>query len=128
MTRPLERRRRRGQRSYWEAVVGKAATGSPGRGGYLLADKGPAAGVGMWRPEEFGGDMQVGWAADTVGHMPVGTARGVADKSWGEDTHLVGLPGTDHHASTAAWVPHRLLGSMGHCMAPRPGQGALAHI
>lgn len=102
--------------------------GLPGRGGYLLAGKGPAAGAGMRSPEEFGGYMQVGGVAGTVGHMPVGMEQGVADKGWGEDTYLVGLAGSDHHASLAAWVSQRLLGSMGHCMARPPGQGAFAHI
>lgn len=102
--------------------------GLPGRGGYWLADKGLGAGVGMWSPEEFGGYMQVGWVAGTVGHMPVGMEQGVADKGWGEDTYLVALPGSDHRASLAAWVSQRLLGSTGHCTARQPGRGALAHI
>lgn len=54
------------------AVVGKQLLELPSRVGYLLADKGVAVGFGMWSSEEFGGNMLVGWAADTVGHMPVG--------------------------------------------------------
>lgn len=96
----------------------------PSRGGYLLADKGLAVGFGMWSSEEFGGNKLAGWAADTVGHMPVGMEQGVAGKGWGEDKYLSGLAGSDHHASQAAWVSHRLVGSTAH----QPGHGALAHI
>lgn len=75
--------------------------GLPGRGGYLLADKELVVGVGMRRSEGFGGYMQVGWAADTVGYKPVGMEleQGVADRGWGQDTFLLGLAGSDHHAS-----------------------------
>lgn len=75
--------------------------GLPGRGGYLLADKGLVVGVGIWRSEGFGGYMQVGWAADTVGCKPVGMEleQGVAGRGWGQDIYLLGLVGSDHHAS-----------------------------
>lgn len=71
----------------------------PSRGDYLLADKGLAVGFGMWSSEEFGGNMLVGWAADTVGHMPVGVQQGVAGKGWGVGKYLLGLAGRDHRAS-----------------------------
>lgn len=102
--------------------------GLPDRGGYLLADEGLAEGAGMWSPEEFGGYMRVGRVADTVGHMPVDMGQRVADKGWGENTYLLGLAGSDHHASWAAWVSHSLVGSMGHCMAHQPARVAFAHI
>lgn len=57
----------------------------PSRGGYLLADKGLEVGFGMWSSEEFGGNMLVGWAADTVG-----MEQGAAGKGWGEDKYLLG--------------------------------------
>lgn len=103
-------------------------TGLPDRGGYLPADEGLAEGVGMRSPEGFGGDMRVGWAADTVGHMLVDMGQRVADKGWGEDTYLLGLAGSDHHASWAAWVSHSLAGSTGHRMPHQPARVAFAHI
>lgn len=91
----------------------------PSRGGCLLADKGLA--LGRRSSGEFGGNMLVGGAAGTAGHMPVGMEEGLAGKGWGEHKYLLGGAGSGHHAS---WVSHRLAGST----AQQPGHGASAHI